>query len=111
MDGSIKTRQCTVSIVRITGLDNTPFGEGFPLKATLPELKLGGSECVVVSIRKMAADFVLEIGQHVEESVLQSQHSFLQDDIGTSLFGLCTTSIAWYLSSKFDDIRLIERQR
>ena len=42
LDGFSKSCQRLVGIGWITGLDNAPFGEGFPLQETLPELKLGG---------------------------------------------------------------------
>ena len=61
-DGFSKSHQLLVSIGWITCLDYAPFGKGFILQATLPELKLGGSEYVIVLIHKTAADFVLKIG-------------------------------------------------
>ena len=108
MDGFSKTRQNIARISRITGFEDAPFGEAFPLQATLPDLKLGESECVIVSIRKTAADFVPEIGQHVDNSVLRSQRSLVRDDIVTPLFGSCTTFIAWYFPENLDGIRLLE---
>ena len=65
-------QRLSIIIGWITGLEDAPFGDVFPLKETLLELKLGGSECVIVSIRKMAADFVFEIEKHVDENILRS---------------------------------------
>ena len=72
LDGFCKSRQRFVSIGWITDFYNAPFSEWFHFQATLPELKLGVSKCVVVLIRKTTADFVLEIEQHVDDSVLRS---------------------------------------
>ena len=102
MYGFSKIRQRLVIVCRITGLDDAPFGEVFPLQATLPELEPGGSKYVVRFEKRM--QIFLEIGQHVEESVLRSQHSLFRDDIGT-------TSIAWYLPANLDGIGLLERQQ
>ena len=57
LDGFSKISQRLASIRRISVLGDEQFGEGFPLQAMLPYPELGGSECVVVSIRKTAADF------------------------------------------------------
>ena len=72
-------------------------------------MKPGESECVVVSICKTAADFIFEIGKHVDASVLRSQHSLVRDDIYTPLFGSCTIFIARYLPAKLDGIGMLER--
>ena len=86
--GFSKSLRCLVSIIRISGLEYVPVGEGFTLQEMSQEMKLGGSKCVVVSIHKTAADFVFKIGQHVDKSVLRSQHYLVQDDIGTPFFTL-----------------------
>ena len=109
LDGFSKSRQRLSIIGWTTDLDNAQFGEGFPLKATLLDLKLGGSKCLVVLIRKTAAKFVLKIGHNVDKSVLRYQHSLVRYDILTTFFSSRTTSIAWYFLANLDGIRLIER--
>ena len=99
-----------VCIGRIIGLGDATFGKGFPLQATLPELKLGGSEYVSVLICKIAA-FFLEIGQHVDKIVLRYQHFLVWDHIIMPFFGSCTTSIACCFPANMDGIGLVGCQR
>ena len=45
-----KSIQGLVIIGYIARLEDAPIGEGFPLQAKPQEIKLGGSECIVVLI-------------------------------------------------------------